>query len=139
MKVEYHLWVILSHKIKKSLNLFPVVTNQAVVNSDSFVLVFFCLCFSVPHSQHMRVPRLGVQWELQLPAYATATATPDPCHVCNLHHNSRQCEILNLLSEAKDRTHNLMVPIRICFCCIMTGTPEQRFLRVFIIKAHISH
>ena len=27
--------------------------------------------------QHMEVPRLGVKWELQLLAYATATATPD--------------------------------------------------------------
>ena len=28
----------------------------------------------------MEVPRLGVESELQLPAYATATATPDPRH-----------------------------------------------------------
>ena len=36
-------------------------------------------------------------------AYATATAMPDPSHVCNLHHSSRQCRILNPLSEARDR------------------------------------
>ena len=30
----------------------------------------------------MEVPGLGVESELQLPAYATATATPDPSHVC---------------------------------------------------------
>ena len=35
----------------------------------------------------MEVPRLGVESELQLPAYTTATATPDPSHVCNLHHS----------------------------------------------------
>ena len=29
--------------------------------------------------------------------------------VCNLHHSSQQCWILNLLSKARDRTHNLMV------------------------------
>ena len=29
------------------------------------------------HLWHMEVPRLGVQSELQLPAYATATATRD--------------------------------------------------------------
>jgi len=31
-----------------------------------------------------------------------ATTTPDPS--CNLHHSSRQCQILNPLSEARDRT-----------------------------------
>ena len=30
------------------------------------------------HLQHMEVPRLGVQLELHLPAYVTATAMPDP-------------------------------------------------------------
>ena len=29
----------------------------------------------------MEVLRLGVESELQLPAYTTATATPDPSHV----------------------------------------------------------
>ena len=32
----------------------------------------------------MEVPRLGVESELQLPAYATATATQNPSHVCDL-------------------------------------------------------
>ena len=31
--------------------------------------------------------------------------------------------ILNLLSEARDRTHNLMVPGRIRFRCAIMGTP----------------
>ena len=39
-----------------------------------FLLVFF---FLGPHLQHMDVPRLGAKPELQLPAYTTATATPD--------------------------------------------------------------
>ena len=32
----------------------------------------------------MEVPRLGVESELQPPAYATATATPDLSHVFDL-------------------------------------------------------
>ena len=68
---------------------------------------FFSL-FLGPHPQHMEVPRLGVESELQLPAYATATAIPDLSHVCNLHHGSRQCLILNPLSEARDGTCILM-------------------------------
>ena len=43
----------------------------------------------------MEFPRLGVQSELQLLAYATATATQDPSCVCDLHLSSRQCQILN--------------------------------------------
>ena len=42
----------------------------------------------------MEVPRLGVELELQLLAYTTATATPDLSQVCDLHHNSQQCPIL---------------------------------------------
>ena len=42
-------------------------------------LFFFCLfVFLGLHRQHMEVPRLGVELELQLPACTTATATPDP-------------------------------------------------------------
>ena len=61
----------------------------------------------------MEVPRLGVEWELQLPAYTTATATQDPSRVCSLHHSSRQRRILNPRSKARDRTCNFMVPSRI--------------------------
>ena len=43
----------------------------------------------------MEVPKLGVQLELQLLAYATATGTPDPSHVCDLYHSSQQYRILN--------------------------------------------
>ena len=32
--------------------------------------------------------------------------------------------------KARDRTHNLLVPSRICFCCTMTGTPGLLILNV---------
>ena len=35
----------------------------------------------------MEVPMLGVESELQLLAYPTATATPDPSHICALYHS----------------------------------------------------
>ena len=68
----------------------------------------------------MEVPRLGVELELQLPAYTTAT---DPSRVCDLHHSSWQRWILNPLSEARDWTHHLMVPSRIPFHCATAGSP----------------
>ena len=72
----------------------------------------------------MEVPRLGVQSELQLLAYATATETADLSGICDLLHSSWQCWILNPLSEARDRTYNLMVPSQIYFHCTAMGTPE---------------
>ena len=63
----------------------------------------------------MEVPRLGVEFELQLPAYATATATQDPGLICDLHHSSHQCQILNPLSEARDPTHVLMDASWVCY------------------------
>ena len=71
----------------------------------------------------MEVPRLGVKSELQQLTYTRATATPDPSHICDLQHSSQQHQILNLLSNARDQTHNLMVPSRIHFHGATTGIP----------------
>ena len=40
--------------------------------------VYFTFAFLGPQSQHMEVPGLGVESELQLLAHTTATAIPDP-------------------------------------------------------------
>ena len=87
----------------------------------------FFIGFLGLHLWCMEVPRLGVQLELQLLDYFTATAISDPSHVCKLHHSSRKCWILNLLSEARDETCNLMVPSQIRFHCTKTGTPIHEF------------
>ena len=65
---------------------------------------------------HMEFPRLGVEPELQMLAYAAATALPDLSHVSDLHQSSWQCRILNPLSEAKDTPHILMDTSRVHFC-----------------------
>ena len=64
-----------------------------IIKDLGFIFVFSF--FLGPHLQHMEVPRLGVESELQLSACATATATPDLSHVCNLHRSSPQHRILN--------------------------------------------
>ena len=78
----------------------------------------------------MEVPRLRVQSELLPPVYTTATATPDLSSVYNLHHRSWQRQILNLLSEARDRTRYLMVLSRMRFHCATTGTPRDECFKV---------
>ena len=50
----------------------------------------------------MEIPRLGVEWELQLPVYTTATATPNVSGIL------QQRWILSPLSQARDQTHILM-------------------------------
>ena len=77
-----------------------------------YFILFYCLFLGL-HLQHMDVPRLGVESELQRLAYTTATATQNPSHICDLHHSSWQRWILNPPSKAKDQTHNLMVPSHI--------------------------
>ena len=72
---------------------------------SSFFFFFLTLALNM---QHMEVPRLGVEVELQLLAYITAIATWDPNHICDLYHSSRQRWILNPLSEARDQTCILM-------------------------------
>ena len=80
---------------------------------SQFFFSFF-LVFLGPHLPHKEVPRLEVKSELQLPAYVTATATPDLSRVYDLHHNSQQRQILNPLSEAMDRTR-IMDTSQVCY------------------------
>ena len=80
--------------------------------SDSVDFFLFGFGFLGPHREYVEVPRLGDELELQVLAYTRATATADPSRICHLHHTSWQCWILHLLSEARNRTCNLMVPSR---------------------------
>ena len=98
---------------------------------------FFFFFFKGLHLRHMEVPRLEVVLEVQPPAYTTATATPDPRHICDLHHSSWQCRILDPLIKARDRTHYLMVPSWIRFHCATKGTPN--FIFLFVIEVQLTY
>ena len=91
-----------------------------------FHFFFFFFGFLGPHSQHMEVPRRGVESELQLLALITATAMPDPSHACDLHHNSWQRRTLNSVIKPRDRTHILMDTSWIHFSAV-----PQRELSVY--------
>ena len=109
-----------------------IIKKKIYTKHFYFILFYFILFLSFvylgPHQRHMEVPRLEVESKLYLPAYATATAIPDPSCVCDLHHSSWQYRILNPLTKARDQTHNLMVPSRIHFCCTTTGTTKSDHL-----------
>ena len=86
--------------------------------------LFIYLTFLGPRWWHMEVPRLGVESELQLPAYTTATAMADLSCISDLHHSSRQWWILNPQSKAKDGTCDLMDTSRVHYRQAMMGTPH---------------
>ena len=105
------------------MHIFPELSGGKGETSCFFTHKYFYLfiySFLGLHLWHMEVPRLRVPSELQLPAYTTATATPDPSRVFDLHHSSQQYRILNPLRGSRDQTHNLMVANRIHFCCATT-------------------
>ena len=107
--------------------------SYIIIYSICLCLVCVCVCiffvFLGLPLHHMKVARPGVKSELQLLVYTTATAMPDPSHVCNLCHSSRQYWILNPLSKARERTRVLMAVNLACLHCATTGTPPS-FLRL---------
>ena len=101
---------------------FSLTRANFKVNSMGFCLCF-CFVFLGLHLRHMEFPRLRDLIRAVAAGQRHTTATWDLSCVCDLHRSSWQCWILNPLREAKDRTHNLMIPNQICFCCAMMGTP----------------
>ena len=65
---------------------FPYLYDEGVSDHNFFFLspVFLSL-----HLRHMAVPRPGVEPELRLPVYATATRDPSRiCDLCHTHGNA---------------------------------------------------
>ena len=102
--------------------------------SINSILCFFFLCFLEPHIQHMKVPRLGAELVLQLPATATVTAIQDLSLVCDLHSSSWQHRIPGPLSEGREWTCILTDICWICFCWATTGTPSILWFYWFPLK-----
>ena len=106
-------------------------TMCQALNKLLYMNYIVCFFFSFLHFRVVPTAYGGSQArgliEATAAAYTTATAIPHPSRVCNLHHSSRQRQILNPLSEARDRTCNLMVPSQIHFRRTTTGTPKKIF------------
>ena len=94
----------------------------------SVILLF--LFFIGPHLRHMEVPRLGVKLELQLSAYATDTAMPDPRHIGDICPSLWQCRILNPLSEARDQPASSWILVGFLTHWATTGTPIILFFKL---------
>ena len=94
----------------------------------SLSLSFFS--FLGPHLWHVEVSRLGVQSELQLPAYTPATATRDPSGVCHLHHSSWQRWILNWARPGIE-------PATLCFLVRFVSVVSRQELPFVLIKCSL--
>ena len=86
------------------------------------VLFLFCLFFAF--QGHMA-------YEISQPRGPIRATVPSLCHshskhlshICDLHHSSWQCRILNPLCKARDQTHIPMDIRWTGFHCTTTGTP----------------
>ena len=77
----------------------------------------------------MAVPRLGVELELQVPAYTTATATPDPSFTLDLHHSSWQCGSLIHRARPGIETSSSWIVIVFVTHWATTGTPRTELFK----------
>ena len=57
------------------------------VKSGFFFFFFFFFVFLGLQLRHMEIPRLGVEFDMPLLAYPTATATPNPSRVYDVHNS----------------------------------------------------
>jgi len=97
-----------------------------------FYFIVFCLFRATPKAYGSSQARGPIRPAAAGLHHSHSNARlPGLSHVCDLHHSSWQRRILNPLSEARDRTRNLMVPSQIHFHCSTTGTPV---FKIKIIK-----
>ena len=106
--------------------------------SGTFLPFFVCMCGRAAPTAYGSF-QLGAELELQLPAYTTVLAIPDPYCICDLYHSSLQWWILNPLIEARDRTRIIMVTSWICFWCATWEIQVLFFLKepflLFVLNA----
>ena len=67
-------------------------------------IIYIYVFFLGLHLWHMEASGLGIESELQLLAYTTATAMQDLSCVCDLRHSSWQGRSFNPLGKAMDQT-----------------------------------
>ena len=85
-----------------------------------FFFSFFFIATSVAYESSPARGRIG--------AYATATATLDSSHICDLFHSLQQYQIFNPLSEARDWTCILIDNLGSLTTWATSGAPQNSLL-----------
>ena len=121
-----------AHAIPLEKILFPTCFNTYIwphQKGPLWPLHLFCVCvFLGLHRRHMEIPL----------AYTIARVPPDPSCICHLHHSSRQCRILNPLSEAGVWICILMDTSRVHYHWVTRELPDYRILNEFSFLVIIS-
>ena len=105
--------------------------NFLTFNEFSAIISLFFFSFLGPHCMAYGGSQARIKLELQLPAYATATAMQDPSHVWDLHKSSRQRQILDPPSKGRDQIHVLIGNNQIHFRYATRETSQPLFLWIF--------
>ena len=120
--------------------LFALVRTSNRIPDGIDENTFFFFVFLGLHPQHMEFSRLGVELELQLPVYTTATAMPDPSHVCDLHHSSPQFTEWGQGSLEYCRSIQFTLIIQFCWVhyhWATTGTPKWGIFAYFVLETFV--
>ena len=134
--------IIIDWGLFPNLPMFSIIKLLKVIESLKITpnldsSIFFCLlvfCFFIFLIFRATLAAYGSSQARGLIGAAawvttTATAMPDLSWVCNLHLSSRQCRILNPLSEVRDQTHVLMDTSWVSCRWATVGTPHSTFLK----------
>ena len=89
MKSLENVHCLLPSNLRTSFKWLIEEVEEGLFSFETEAEIFFFFFYG-PHPRHMEVPRLGVESELQMPAYTVGTAKQDPSHVCDLHHSLLQ-------------------------------------------------
>ena len=123
----------------KGINMetYVVETQKPLWQSGKYIYIYFVFCLfkAAPAAYGGSQARDLIR--ATAASLCQSHGRPDPSHICNPHHSSRQCQILNPLIEARDRTCNLMIPSRICFHCPTDRTPKIWKILMFHISASV--
>ena len=122
-------WIHFWHHLEMGRNAESQVLSQINWIQSSILFYFIYFVFLGLHLRYMEVPRLGVEL-----GYTSASAMPDPSCVCNLHHSSQQCWILNSLYEARNQTCLLTSRILVGFVSV---EPRQEFPELHFKRIHM--
>ena len=107
--VDFTVWCMSSKSFTSIIETFPYKINLHSFFSFSFL--FFFLFRTAPAAYGSFQNRGWIR--AAVAAYTTNTAIQDPSSICNQHHCSQQCWILNPMSGARDQTPALMDTSRV--------------------------
>ena len=121
----------LKHNYSQKVYPKVFISFMTISHTDIYMFIF---CFLGLHPSHVEVPRLEVESELQVPAYAIATAAQDPSHVCDL--TATLWSLTHWARPGMEHTSSWIL-VRFITCWATMGTPHICFRQTEILSFHL--